>query len=129
MAKSKSFGSTVTIDSTEITGLTDINVSGSEIPTIDITTHDSSAREFVAGLKDYGTLELNGKFDASAGGQDTLRSSVGDVASFVITLPNGTTSISFDAVVGPCSESFPLDGTVDFTCSCKLTGDKTYSAS
>lgn len=128
MAKSKSFGSKVSIGGTDIKGLTDINVSGAEVPTIDITTHDSAAREFVPGLKDLGTLELSGKFDPADSGQDALRAAVGTSAAFVVTLPNGTTTISFSAIVGPCTESMPLDGAVDFQCTCKITGDKTYSA-
>lgn len=132
MAKTKSFGSKITISATpsalEIKGLTDFSVSGSDQPTIDITSHDSTAREHVAGLKDYGSLELSGHFDAADAGQDELRTAVGSKKTFIITLPNGTTTITFDAIVGPCSESIPLDGTVTFTCSCKLTGDKTYSA-
>lgn len=128
MAKSKSFGTKVSIGGTDIKGLTDINLNGADLPTIDITTHDSTAREYVPGLKDYGTLEISGKFDPADGGQDALRAAVGTSAAFVVTLPNGTTTISFSALAGPCSETMSLDGTVDFSCSCKLTGDKTYSA-
>ena len=128
MAKSKSFGTTVTIGGTAITGLTDISVTGADQPTIDITTHDSAAREFVPGLADVGTLELSGKFDPADAGQDALRAAVGTSAAFVVTLPNGSTTIGFSAIVGPCTETFPLDGTVDFSVSCKVTGAKTYSA-
>jgi len=128
MAKSKSFGSKVSVGGTDIKGLTDISITGSDVPTIDITTHDSTSREFVPGLPDVGTLELSGKFDPADAGQDALRAAVGASAAFVVTLPNGTTTITFSAIVGPCTETFPLDGTVDFSCSCKVTGAKTYSA-
>jgi hypothetical protein len=128
MAKSKSFGTAVTIGGTAIGGLTDISITGADVPMVDITTHDSTAREFVPGLKDFGSLELSGKFDPANSGQDALRAAVGTSAAFVVTLPNGSTTISFSAIVGPCTEDMTLDGTVDFSCSCKVTGDKTYSA-
>lgn len=127
MAKTKSFGTAVTVGGTAINGLTDINISGADVPFVDLTTHDSSAKEFSAGLIDNGTLELSGKFNAADAGQDALRTGTGTSAAFVVTLPNAST-ISFSAIIGAMSETIPLEGTVDFSISCKLTGAKTYSA-
>lgn len=128
MAKTKSFGTTVTVGGTAIAGLTDISISGGDVPFIDMTTHDSSAKEFTSGLVDNGTLELSGKLNHGDAGQDALRSGTGASAAFVVTLPNAST-IGFSAIIGAMSETIPLEGTVDFTISCKLTGAKTYSAS
>lgn len=127
MAKTKSFGTAVTVGATAITGLTDINISGGDVPFLDITTHDSTAKEFVAGLVDYGTLSLTGKLNNADAGQDALRSGTGTSAAFVVTLPNAAT-ISFSAIIGVMDDEIPLEGTVGFSISCKLTGAKTYSA-
>lgn len=127
MAKTKSFGTTVTAGGTAVLGLTDVSFSGGDVPTFDITTHDSTAKAFVAGLVDNGTLELSGKFDPADAGQDALRSGVGTSVAFVVTYPNSAT-VSCSAIVGVMNESSPLEGTVDFSVSCKITGAKTYSA-
>lgn len=128
MAKTKSFGTSVTVGATAIGGLSDISISGADVPFIDMTTHDSTAKEFVSGLIDYGTLELSGKLNHADAGQDALRTGTGTSAAFVVTLPNAST-ISFSAIIGGMSETIPLEGTVDFSISCKITGAKTYSAS
>ena len=126
MAKSKSFGTTVSVNATLIGGLTDISLSGAEVPFIDITTHDSTAKEFVSGLVDNGTLELSGKFDNANTGQDYLRANTGLSKAFIVTLPNAAT-ISFNAVIGGMSEDIPLEDAVGFSISCKIDGAKTYS--
>jgi len=126
MAKSKAFGTTVSVNAVAITGINDITLSGAEVPFIDITTNDSTAKEFVAGLIDNGTLELTGKFDNASTGQDYLRANTGLSKAFIITLPS-TATIGFNAVIGAMNESISFEGTVDFSISCKVDGAKTYS--
>jgi hypothetical protein len=127
MAKTKSFGTAVTIATVAIKGITDMSFSGADVPFLDMTSHDSTAKEFTSGLVDYGTFEMTINFDASDAGQDDLRAATGTSKAFVVTLPNAST-ISFSAIVGVASESIPLEGVVSYTISCKLTGAKTYSA-
>ena len=128
MAKTKSFGTAVTAGGTSVGGLTDVNFSGGDVPTYDITTHDNSTgKTFVAGAVDNGTLELSGKFDPADAGQDAIRAAIGTAIAFVVTYPNSST-ISCSAIVGVPNESAPLEGSVDFSVSCKITGAKTYSA-
>ena len=127
MAKTKSFGTTVSAGASAIGGLTDVNLSGGDVPNFDMTTHDSTAKEFVPGLVDYGTLELSGKFNNADPGQDALRSGVGTTVAFVVTYPNSAT-VSFSAIIGVMNESAPLEGSVDFSISCKITGAKTYAS-
>lgn len=130
MAKIKSFGIGVTAATNAVGGLTDVNVSGGEVSFIDTTTHDSSGgyREFVAGLKDGGTLELTGKYDYSDVGQAYLRGNLGASAAFVVTFSDGT-KVSFTAIVGAYNTSNPLDDSVEFTSSNKITGAVTWAAS
>ena len=127
MAKTKSFGTIVTVGGSAVGGLTDVNFSGGDIPNFDMTTHDSTAKEFVPGLVDYGTIELSGKFNPSDGGQDALRSGVGTTVAFIVTYPNSAT-VTCSAIIGVMNESAPLEGSVDFSVSCKISGAKTYSS-
>lgn len=127
MAKTKSFGTAVTVGGTAITGLRDLSFSGGDVPTIDTTSHDSTAKEFVPGLVDWGTFEIDCLTNHDDAGQDALRAAVGTSVAFVVTLPN-TETISFSAIVGVTNESIPLEGAVSFSVSCKITGAKTYSA-
>ena len=127
MAKTKSFGTAVTVAGTAITGINSISFSGGDVPTFDITTHDSTAKEFVSGLVDFGTFEIGGLVNHDDAGQDSLRSGTGTTVAFIVTLPN-TETISFSAIIGVLNEDIPLEGAVGFSVSCKLTGAKTYSA-
>ena len=126
MAKTKSFGTTVTVATNAIGGLRSIGITGADVPFIDITTHDSVAKEFVPGLIDSGTIDLEGLIDFSDAGQDHLRSNTGISAAFVVTLPNSET-ISFNAIIGAMNVDVPLEDGVSFTVSCKITGAITFS--
>ena len=129
MAKIRSFGAACTIAGTAIGGLTSIDITGGDVNAIDITTHDSADgyKEYTAGLKDAGTLELSGKHDSADAGQDLIVTHEGTVREFIITFSD-TKTATFDAIVGIKSIPNPLDDAVDFSVSCKITGKVTYSA-
>ncbi len=129
MAKTKSFGTIITVGGTAVGGVTSISRSGADRNFPDITTHDSAGgyREYVPGLKEGGTCEISGMFDAADAGQDLLRTGSDTVQAVVITLPN-TKTISFSAYIQPPSEDIPLDDAVTFTASLKITGAITYAA-
>lgn len=129
MAKTKSFGTSVTIGGTAIGGLETINRTGADRNFVDVTTHDSVGgyREYVPGLKEGGTLELTGKFNIADAGQVALRAGGDAVQVVVITLPDGTT-IGFSGYIQPPNEDVPLDDAVTFTASIKITGAITYTA-
>lgn len=119
----RSNGVAVTVDLTAIGGLVDVNISGGDVNSIDTTTHGAAARTFVGGLTDYGTLELSGKFDITNTGQLALIAGTGDTGAFVVTYNDaGDTTATFSAIIGAFNLSNPLDDTVDFSCSCKITG-------
>lgn len=130
MAKIKSFGIGVTVATNAIGGLTDVGLPGVEVSMIDTTTHDSSGgfREFVSGLKDAGSLELTGKYNYADVGQDYLKDNPGASAAFVVTFSDGTKA-SFTAFIGGYVVTNPLDDSVEFSCSCKITGGITWAAS
>ena len=129
MAKIPSFGVSLTVATNAIGGLTDVSVSGTDVTFVDITTHDSSGgyKQFVGGLKDGGTLELTGKYDIADTGQIYLRANPGVSAACVVTFSDDSTA-SFTAIVGGYSTTNPLDDSVEFSASLKVTGEVTYAA-
>lgn len=131
MAKIKALGVTLTVGGTAVTGLNSITVPESEAPDIDVTTHDSTAKEFVGGLSDFGTVTLSGKFNAADSGQTYLRTPAnqgGDPVPIVITLSDATT-ITFNAVVkGFGTTVGDVDTAVEFSSSLRISGPVTYTA-
>lgn len=115
----KSNGIAVTVGGVAVTGVTDVNISGVDVNNIDTTDHASTARTFVGGLVDYGTCEISGKFSIT--GQAPLIGDEGDTETFVVTYSNGATA-TFSAIIGGFNVSNPLDDTIDFSCSSKITG-------
>ena len=128
MAKTKSFGTTVTVGGTAVGGLTDIQISGADRNFPDVTNHGSTGgyKEVVAGLKEPGTCELTYLFDDADTGQDALRTGGDTAVAVVVTLPNSKTA-SFSAFIGTPTLGVPLDDAVTQTCSLKITGAVTYS--
>jgi hypothetical protein len=119
----KSNGVTVTVGGTAIGGLVDVNITGGDVNAIDTTVHGDAARTFVGGLTDFGTLELSGKYNIADTGQLALIAGTGDTAAFVVTYnDSGDSTATFSAIIGAFNLSNPLDDTVDFSCSCKITG-------
>lgn len=124
----KSYGITVAIGgSTAVNGLKSVSLSGSDVSFIDTTTHDGDGwKSYIGGLKDGGTLELSGDYDINDGGQDDLRTLLGETTSVVVTFSDLSTA-EFDAIIGPYSVENPLDETATFTSSLKITGAVTYA--
>lgn len=102
---------------------------------IDVSSVDSDAREFIAGLRDPGEMAIEGNFVAEDVGQAGLRADLASraIRNFELTLADATatlmvpTKISFTAVV----TSFQIKGAVDdkvaFSASVKITGVPTYT--
>lgn len=124
----KSFGATISVDATAVGGVTGITRSGADRNMIDVTTLTSTGgyREFIPGLKDGGTVEIEGNFLIADPGQIKLRAGDDDEVPVVITLSDGTT-IGFDAFIIPPNEDNPLDDKVGFSASLKITGPLTYT--
>lgn len=128
MAKTKSFGTTISLGGTAIGSVTSITRSGTERSFADVTNHGSTGgyREFIPTLLDAGTVEVQGLFDDADAGQDLLRGLSDTAASCVITLPN-TKTITVSVFVQSVGESIPFDDAVQFTATLKITGAATYS--
>ena len=125
----KSFGITVTIGATAITGLTDVKLTGRGVTAIETTSHGSpnNAKEFIGGLIDNGTLELTGNFDGAHAGVTYLEGNLGQVKSVIVTYSDASTHL-FSVIVAPPDISPPLDDKVEFSVSLKITGPITGTA-
>lgn len=123
MAKIRSFGAEVYINGFAIGGLTDISASGTEVSTVDTTSHDTAGgfKTFLAGLMDGGTLELTGKYNYADDGQAEWKGEEGVSHAFYIILSDNS-GFAFTAIVGGFQTSNPLDDAVEFTATAKITG-------
>jgi predicted secreted protein len=123
----KSFGVSVSVDSAEIGGLTEVNPGGGDVTFIETTTHGGDGwKTYVGGLKDGGTLELSGYYDIDDEGQADLRDNLGEEAAIVVTFSDDSTA-TFSGIIGPYNVTNPLDETVGFTSSIKITGEVIYA--
>jgi len=96
---------------TTIAEVTAINGPELELELADVTSHDSTYREYLAGIADYG--EVN--FDVNMVPDDTQHNGLvsdaenGTLRNFTLTLPSGTLDVcSFAAYVVGVSRSMPI---------------------
>lgn len=131
MAKMKSLGASITVASNTIGGLNGITIPESESADIDVTTHDSDAKEYLGGLSDFGVVTLTGKYNRSDTGQAYLSNPAnqgGAPVACVVTFSDSSTA-SFDAVVKGFGVTVgDVDSAVEFTASLRISGDVTYAA-
>ena len=129
MAK-RALGTTLTVGSTTVGGLT--SISGVEISadTIDVTTLDSTDgyREFIGGFIDGGEVSADGYLSDLGTAEATLVTKVGgDEEECVITFSNGATW-AFDGVVTGFSTSADLEDAIGFSITIKVSGKPTFTA-
>lgn len=131
MAKMKSLGATLSVASNTVGGINTITLPESDVADIDLTTHDSTAREYAGGLADFGVVNVTGKFDPADTGQAYLSDSAnqgGDPVACVVTFSDGSTA-SFSAVVKGFGVTVgDVDTPVEFSASLRISGDVTYAA-
>ena len=126
----KAFGVSVSVDSNTIGGLRSVTIPESDSTDIDVTTHSSTSgyKEYIGGLKDGGTVTLEGVYLPADTGQAALAdptSQGGDPVGVVVTFSDSSTA-SFNAVVKGYGVTNPLDDTVTFNASLKVSGPITF---
>ena len=96
---------------------------------IDVTNLDSAAKEYRAGLQDFGSFSLEWNPDYSDAGQNNMRTAQasGAVKTFLLTLPNGTTAQFAGIVKNASSISGGVDAVLDGSVSIKVTGAVTIT--
>ena len=132
----KTQGTKLSYLSTEPSTYTDIcaiqTISGPDgsAATIDATTLCSTAKEFIVGLPDYGTVSLTGLYDPADTAIGALKTQFDAQTeeSFKITLADtGAAEITFDGYVTQFSWDIQPDDVVKVNISIKVTGAVTVT--
>ncbi len=132
MAKIVSFGTSVSVASNIIGGLTGVDIPETDINDVETTTHDTPGgnRTYAGGLKDGGVMTLSGLYDIENAGQAYLRNKDnqgGEPVACTVVFSDGSEA-EFEAVVKGYGVSVDLDGSVVFTSSLRISGPVDYTA-
>lgn len=131
--KFSAHGTTITVDSIGVEGLTAITLPDETVGEAEITDSSSAGeREFIAGLSDNGELGLEMRYIPGAAGQANLRALkvARTTIEVVITLPGSATddsavgTITFDGYVNGIGGSLPTaeDEAAMMTASIRVSG-------
>lgn len=139
----RSFGTKLSYSSdsgstfTAVSGATKIGFPAPEIDEIEVTNHDSTGgyREFLAGLKDAGSVDFEGEITAETvvSGLTTLFNA-NTVVSWKIEIPQQTgqtagATWTFDAYLSKFGEGdAEIDSARTYTGTLRVTGQPTYTA-
>jgi predicted secreted protein len=111
----------------ELTTITGLEVTADEI---DVTSHESADgfREYVGGLRDAGSVSIEGNFigDASQEALLTLLKS-GDISDMTIVFPDSTATWTFKGFVTAFSTDAPMEDKLSFSATIKVTGVPTLA--
>jgi len=117
---------------TLIAEITDFDGPGGERPDIDVSSLDSTAREYLPGLKDNGDFSFTANF-LGADAQhvlirDTDTAETTDATNFRITFTDvGATTATFAAFVKQYRPSGSVDAAVVANVTMRVTGDVTWA--
>jgi len=126
-------GATFSIDDSGSTpvlvgGIVSFSGFDGEAADIDITTLNSTAKEYRQGLQDFGNFTLELKRDPNDAGQNELLSAKAAQATrtCILTLASGDVA-TFEAYVKSVSSSGGVDATIDGSANLKVTGAVVWS--
>lgn len=110
----------------------DIKLGGVSVSAIDVTHLQSTAKEFIAGLKDNGSCDVTCNF-VNGTVQEAMRQDCnnGVTSPYKIVITNGTATITFafsGFLVKYDGPEAKVDGKLEITMSIKITGDITMTA-
>jgi predicted secreted protein len=102
---------------------------------IDVTSFDSTAREYIAGLRDGGEVTFEFNFVGDDVSQAGLRSdfAAGTLRNFEIDLHDATATLTvpskyaFAASVTALGNSFAVDDKITGSCTLKISGPVTFT--
>ena len=121
MAALPSYNTTITYNAQAVGEVTNISVGGSSLTEIDVTSLTDSAKNFIMGALDAGTLTVD--FFAPANWADLdipQPTSGGSSQPIVISFGDGELDASFDALVTNLSISADQDSAVTVSATLKL---------
>lgn len=124
-------GSSIAFDSIDIGGLTSIGLPDESKDEIEVTSHDSAgSREFVAGLRDGGSVAIGMRLLPDNAGQDALRANYNSngntLVEVVITTPADSVgeavSFTFNAYVSSLGGALPFDAAAERSATLRISG-------
>jgi len=101
-------------------------------PTIDVTSLDSTAKEYISGLKDGGSIEISGNWIASNTYHQLVKTNAaaGTAANFLVTLPTSpVTAVEFTATPEAFGFTVEPDSQITFSATLKVSGDPDWATS
>ena len=118
-------GSATPVSYTTIGNVRSFSKDGGSVTVIDITNFDSSAKEFRAGLVDFGSISFEVQVDNGDAGQLAVEAArlAATTENFKIVLPSGTyPTASFQGFITKFARSGSVDAVVTGTVDLKITG-------
>lgn len=133
MAKSRSVGTNLTIDSQKVGGLSSINGIETSSDTTEVTdmSNTTGYREYLGGFKDGGEVGTEGYLDGEDKGQDAMYAAMEDqeIHKFAINFPEAIgKSWTFDGVVTKFGTSAATDDAIKFAATIKVSGKPALAA-
>ena len=115
-------------DFVEVAAIGDINGPGVTQEAIDVTTHQSTWREYIAGLPDGGEVSFQIKYDPADASHALLRGAASDSAKhqFKVAFQSGNTA-TFDGIVTSFAITAPVDEALVADMTVKITGPVTWA--
>lgn len=112
-----------------IAEIVSIEIDGMEADEVDVTTMDSTNgwKEFLAGLKDAGSMTLTLVFEA-ANYAKILAAFAGTAEAWTITLPEGSTFVCTGWIKSAGNMSVPVEGRIENTATLRWSGEPTFTA-
>ena len=124
-------GTTMTFDGNAVGGLMSISGIGSGSATeIDITTLSSVAKEYVSGLRDFGSVSIELRRNQDDVGQASMFTAMASQLTkvVVITLPTSALNVAtFSGFVQSLSTDMQADAAVTGTAVIRITGVVVWS--
>jgi hypothetical protein len=114
---------------TEVKEITNFQGFDGQAAEIDVTHLQSTAKEYILGLQDFGSLSLDVNYLTGDAGQDLMRAAkaAGTIQDFRMTLSNMTTAV-FRGYVQSAPLNGGVDAKVDGSYSIRITGAVTGTA-
>lgn len=128
MAAISSQGTTLTIDGVTIAQIISYSGLDGASSEIDVTTLDSTAKEYLVGLEDFGNFSFEIISDPTDAGQEDLRDakSAGTTDTYVLTLSSGK-YVTFSASVQSIAYSGSVDDADRASVTLRVTGSAVWT--
>lgn len=122
-------GITLSLDDEVLAGLQSTPDMGGTPENVEVTTFEDDAKRYIAGLKDFDSLEFKFLYDngeSSAFRSLKAKETAGTIDPYKVTLPDGT-SFAFNASVAVRLDAQEVNNPLTFTAALTLNSDITVT--